>query len=58
MVFYKDGNCMYIGICDWKFASRVNPLHTSKYIYGIAEEMNKNKAKQLWVYPTLFTIYK
>ena len=48
---------MYIDVCDWGFACRVDSPHTSKYNYGIMEEMNKNKAERLWIDPTLSTIY-
>jgi hypothetical protein len=48
---------MYISIYDWRFVSRVDSPCTSKYNYGMVEEMNKNKAEQLWVDSTLFTFY-
>jgi hypothetical protein len=42
ILFHNDDNHMYIAICDWEFTSRVDSPHTSKYNYGIVEEMNKN----------------
>ena len=49
---------MYIDLCDRGIAFRIDSPHTSKYNYGTVEEMNKNKAKQLWVDSTLFTMNK
>jgi serine/threonine protein kinase len=57
ILFHKDGDHMYIDVCDWGFACRVDSPRTSKYNYGMVEEMNKVKVKQLWVDPTLFTTY-
>jgi serine/threonine protein kinase len=33
ILFHRDDDRMYIDICDWGFACRVNSPHTSKYNY-------------------------
>jgi serine/threonine protein kinase len=57
ILFHRDDDGMYIGICDWGFSCRVDFPCTSKFTYGTVEEMNKIKAERLWVDPTLFIIY-
>jgi serine/threonine protein kinase len=57
VLFHKDDDCMYIVMCEWGFACRIDFPRTSKYNYGTVEEMKKIKMKQLSVDPTLFTIY-
>jgi serine/threonine protein kinase len=41
ILFHRDDDRMYIGICDWRISYKVDSPRTSNYNYGTVEEMNK-----------------
>jgi serine/threonine protein kinase len=57
ILLHREGNNMYIGVCDWGFACRVDFPLQSNYQYGSQREMEADKLKRPWMDPTLMSLH-
>jgi serine/threonine protein kinase len=57
ILLHREGNNMYIGVCDWGFACRVDFPLQSNYQYGSQREMEADKLKRPCVDPSLMSLH-
>ncbi len=48
---------MYIGVCDWGFACKIEFPLLSNYVYLSQKELEADRIRQPWVDPSLMSVY-
>ena len=57
ILLHREGDNMYIGVCDWGLACRIDFPHQSNYLYQSQRELDRDRMRRPWVDPSLMSLY-
>jgi serine/threonine protein kinase len=57
VLLHREGDNLYIGVCDWGFACRIDFPHQSHYLYQSQKEIETDIMRQPWVDPSLMSLH-
>ena len=57
ILLHREGDNMYIGVCDWRFACRIDFPHQSNYLYQSQRELDQDRMRWPSVDPCLMSLY-
>lgn len=57
ILLHREEDNMYIGVCDWGFACKIEFPLLSNYAYPSQKELEADRIRRPWVDPSLMSVY-